>query len=144
MGRESGRDAIAAAIEILGRKDLSVSEIRQKLESGGFSAEEIDRSVARLEERRILNDRRLAGRLAESLRKKGFSDTAIRQKLASRGIADEAAESAVGDCTISVADILASKRWKSAGQAARFLAARGHDPDEVREAIESHFQEHDP
>lgn len=141
MDRSTGRNALSVAIELLGRKELSVYETRQKLETMGLDAAEIEEAVNRLLDRRILNDRRLAERLAQVLVAKGYAAAMVQHRLAKRGISTDDAEAALQEFRPNAIEVLLSRRWKSLGQAARFLSARGFDSDEVRQAIESHFGE---
>lgn len=144
MDKPPGPDALSSAIEFLSRRELSLSETQKKLEEQGFTPEDIGAALRRLSERRILDDRRLADTLAQHLVRKGYALTSIRERLAARGIESVAAESAIEGLASTARDVIGSRRWKSSAQAARFLAAHGFEPDEVREAIESHFEEHSP
>lgn len=60
--------AWGAAIALLARRDLSEGEVRSKLLRREYSEPEIERVVARLRERRHLDDRRLARSLAAAKR----------------------------------------------------------------------------
>src|SRR5208283_416991 len=52
--------ALKYALKILGYRDRSISETRQKLTGKGFSKDVVDGTLAYLEEKAFIDDRRLA------------------------------------------------------------------------------------
>jgi regulatory protein len=84
--------AETSALRLLGRRDYSRSELRRKLTGKGFSNEEAEGVLSQFEDRGLLNDRRLAQRLADSYsREKLWGPQKLLQKLVQRGIPGEMA-----------------------------------------------------
>ena len=84
--------AEASAMRLLGRRDYSRSELCRKLTGKGYSAAEADGVVTRFEARGLLNDWKLAQRLAAFyFREKLWGPQKLLQKLVQRGIPVEMA-----------------------------------------------------
>jgi len=82
----------ATAMRLLGRRDYSRSELRRKLTGKGFSPGEADGVLSQFEARGLLNDLKLAQRLAGFyLREKLWGPQKLLQKLVQRGIPVEMA-----------------------------------------------------
>jgi len=80
-------NAQAAALRLLGRRDYSREEMRRKLAGRGFSPGETDGALEQFETRGLLDDRKLAHRLAGYYsREKLWGPQKIFQKLTQRGI----------------------------------------------------------
>lgn len=120
MGEE--RSGFTRALDILSRRDHSEAELALKLRRKGIGDDEIEAAVGRLRELGYLNDRRLAGRIAESALADGkMMGPRLSRELRRRGIPRDLA-----------ADALAR-------------AADGHDPREaVRELLAGKFPSFDP
>lgn len=120
MGEE--RSGFARALDILSRRDQSEGELALKLRRKGVGEEEIETVVARLRELGYLNDRRLAGRIAESAMADGrMVGPRLSRELLRRGIPRELAAEAMA------------------------RAAEGHDPrGAVREILACKFSRFDP
>lgn len=78
--------ALEKAMELLARQEQSSARLREKLRQRGYASEEIDAAVARLEERRYLNDEESCARQYQTM----YEETAmslrqIEQKLLTRG-----------------------------------------------------------
>src|SRR5919108_196085 len=113
---EPGRGAMTYALDVLSRRDRSEAELARKLRRKGFGGEEIEAVGARLRELGYLDDRRLAGRLAEAAVAGGrMVGQRLRLELIRRGItramAEEALEAASAghDEQGAVAELLARK-----------------------------------
>jgi regulatory protein len=79
-------------MRLLGRRDYSCSELRRKLTGKGFSAGEADGVLTQFEARGLLNDWKLAQRLAGFYsREKLWGPQKLLQKLIQRGIPVEMA-----------------------------------------------------
>src|SRR5512139_532413 len=81
----------AAAVRLLGRRDCGSSELRRKLIGKGFSAGEVDGVITQLDNRGLLNDWKLAQRLAGYFGEKLWGPQKLLQKLVQRGIPFEIA-----------------------------------------------------
>ena len=83
-------------MRLLGRRDYSRSELRQKLTGKGFSAGETEGVLTRFEARGLLDDWKLAQRLAGFYsREKLWGPQKLLQKLVQRGISVEMAREVV-------------------------------------------------
>ncbi len=106
-----------AALALLGRRDYTAAELRQRLLDKEHPRDEVDAEIAALTEDRTINDRRVATahiRIASQI--KGRGRLRIRQELAARGIerrlADELiAELPAEDETAAIAKFLGRKRY---------------------------------
>lgn len=79
--------AEASAIRLLGRRDYSRSELRRKLIGKGFSPGEVDEVLTQFDARGLLNDWKLAQRLAGYYSGgKLWGPQKLLQKLVQRGI----------------------------------------------------------
>jgi regulatory protein len=79
--------AQAAALRLMGRRDYSCQELRQKLAEKGFPAGEVDGVVGDFERRGLLDDLKLAQRLAQYYsRDKLWGPQKVLAKLSQRGI----------------------------------------------------------
>jgi regulatory protein len=75
------------ALKLLGRRDYTTAEIRQKLLDREFSAEDVDAAVDGLIADRLLDDRRTAAaHLRTASRVKGRGRLRIQQELQARGV----------------------------------------------------------
>jgi regulatory protein len=79
--------AQAAALRLLGRRDYSCQELRRKLAGKGFPAEEVDGVLGDFKGRGLLDDSKLAQRLAQFYsREKLWGPQKVVAKLSQRGI----------------------------------------------------------
>ena len=140
------------ALDLLALRPRSISELRQKLIRKGEPTANVDAAIARLREQKLLDDAEFARQFARSkVVSAGASRRRISMELArkgvERGVVDEAID-ALGETEgidVSAAvHRVAEKKWKSLAKldeatAKRrlyaFLARRGFNPDEIREAM---------
>jgi len=83
---------------MLGRRELSEAQVRQRLARKGHDEETIDAAIARLKSDRSLDDVRVAGAIARSeisLRKRG--KLRVKRRIEAAGIAAETAQRAVDE-----------------------------------------------
>ena len=83
---------------MLGRRELSEAQVRQRLAKRGHDDAEIDAAVARLKSDRSLDDSRVAGAIARSetsLRKRG--KLRVKRRIEAAGIAPAIAQRAIDD-----------------------------------------------
>lgn len=139
--------AHSAAVRMLGQREHSCAEIRQKLRRK-FSALEvscIESLIEEFVERGWLSDQRFAEVLVRSRANRGYGPYYIRRELATKGIDDTQAESALESAEIDWYESavgLIGRRFPEAGcdlqvweKAARFLQRRGFSGDVVRKAL---------
>ena len=85
-------------LKLLARRELSVAELRARLQDRGFPPEDIDVAIARLLESGALDDRRVAGAFARTAVKvKGRGRLRVVQELLHMGISQQIASEAVGE-----------------------------------------------
>ena len=131
---------------MLGRRELSEAQVRQRLAKRGHDEDSIDAAVMRLKSDRSLDDARVAGAIARSeisLRKRG--KLRVRRRIEAAGIAAETAQRAVdetfqeidGDALIAAA---LDKRLRGRTRIEddrefqrlyRYLASQGFESDRI-------------
>jgi len=140
------------ALSLLGFRARSVAELRRKLLQKGEPADQVESVIARLIDQKLLDDADFAREFARSkVLGAGSSRLRILQELARKGVPRDVAEQAVDglqenegiDPSTSIHRV-AEKKWKSLakldGATKRrrlyaFLARRGFNPDEIRDAL---------
>jgi regulatory protein len=134
------------AVRLLGLRSHSAVELGRKLERRGFDEDTIASVLARLSERRYLDDSEFARQLVNH-RSRARGGAAIAAELASKGVARSVAQAAVADidpeAEIEAAAAFA-RRWLPRAEpgslrsllqiASPRLARRGYAPGVVREA----------
>jgi regulatory protein len=110
------------ALRRLARRDHSEVELRRALRARGHPTEEIDEALARLRERRWLDDGAYAERFARSrLAHHGLGRGRIRQGLRERGVSREQAEAGLRAALREVPedevlDRVARRYWRQHGR----------------------------
>jgi regulatory protein len=92
------RDAYLAGLKMLGRRELSEAQVRQRLARRGYEPDSVDAAVARLREERAIDDARVAEaivRTQSSIRGRGR--LRVLREVESAGIAAAIARRAVDD-----------------------------------------------
>ncbi len=165
VGRKLDQQALAAlmaegavvaaydrALNILGFRDRSATELRRSLIKKGIEAEPAIAAVGRLQESGLVDDARYARALARSRAlNAGVSRLRIAQDLARRGVPRDIADAAISEVweeeevdQTSAAIALARRRAPSLASldpASRrrrlygFLGRRGYSGDEIRKAM---------
>jgi regulatory protein len=90
--------AYVDGLKMLGRRELSEAQVRQRLAKRGHDEDSIDAAVTRLKSDRSLDDVRVAGAIARSeisLRKRG--KLRVKRRIEAAGIAAETAQRAVDE-----------------------------------------------
>ena len=85
-------------LKMIGRRELSEKQVRQRLARKEHSQEDIDDAVSRLREERVIDDRRVAGAIARTetgLRKRG--KVRVRMQIERAGISKEIAKAALDE-----------------------------------------------
>ena len=133
-------------LKMLGRRELSEAQIRQRLARREHDPEAIDAAVARLLEERAIDDARVAAAIARTetgIRKRGR--LRVRRKIESAGISPATARRAVDEVfgALDDEDLLQSalaKRLRRGASIAdqrefnrlyRYLVGQGFEPDRV-------------
>jgi regulatory protein len=125
--------AFAAAVQALARRDLTATELEQRLTRAGFPPEACADAIARAADAGYLDDARAAAERARVLADRNASDAAVRADLERRGVGEEAIEAALAGLVPEAdrAERLA-RRLGGGLRAARALARKGY-PEEVVE-----------
>ncbi len=92
------RDAYLAGLKMLGRRELSEAQVRQRLARRGHEPDSVDAAVARLRQERAIDDTRVAEaivRTQSSIRGRG--KLRVLREVESAGIAAAIARRAVDD-----------------------------------------------
>ena len=140
------RRAYIDALRMLGRRELSEAQIRQRLARREHDPEAIDEAVARLIEERAIDDNRVAqaiARMETGIRKRG--KLRVRRKIESAGISPATAKRALDEVfgSLDDDDLLESalaKRLRRGATIAdqrefnrlyRYLVGQGFEPQRV-------------
>jgi len=122
--------AFDKAVELVARRPHFREELRRKLESRGFDAEEVDAALLRLAELGHLDDRALAGAETARLRsRRGLGRVAVAAELARKGADREAIDAALESASEDDLAIArsAAGRWLRAHAPNRAALARHLD-----------------
>src|SRR5215217_1693806 len=145
--RTEGERAIDLAYKAVARRDLTVAELRTRLERKHVPPEAIDEAVAELEETGFLDDARYARQFAEDKRELDqWGTDRIASDLRRRGIAPQLIDAAVStrdrDSELRTALLLLKQRYQKApgddrdrDRAWQVLVRRGYSPDLAYDAI---------
>jgi regulatory protein len=142
------------ALDLLEFRPRSVAELRRKLLEKGAPAAEVDETIARLLDQKLLDDADFAYQFARSrVLGAGSSRFRIVQELRRKGVARDIADRAVETLTevegiepTATIHRVAEKKWKSLSKLDDFtrrrrlygfLARRGFNPDEIRTALDA-------
>jgi len=144
---DTTESAYLAALRFLSYRLRSKKEIVDRLNQKGFTSDQIDQVIVRLEEERMVDDQRFAESWAES--RKVFrprSKNWISRELRSKGIPSPQIEKALSEIgsdaqlALSAAQ-KAHRRWKSDSidefrqHCTAFLARRGFTYESIREVL---------
>jgi regulatory protein len=139
-------------LKLLGRRELSEKQVRQRLARKEYQPDEIDEAVARLREERAINDHRVAEAIARTetgIRKRG--KIRVRMQLERAGIAKETAKAAIDGVFEGIDDaalLESSLRKRLRGRETiaddrefarlfRFLIGQGFESDRVMTALKA-------
>jgi regulatory protein len=145
--------AYVDGLKMLGRRELSEKQVRQRLARKEYPQDEIDDAVARLREERAINDQRVAEAIARTetgIRKRG--KVRVRMQLERAGIAKDTAKQAIDDVFEGIDDealIESSLRKRLRGRATiaddrefarlfRYLIGQGFESDRVMKALKAY------
>jgi len=145
--------AYVAALKMLGRRELSERQVRQRLARKGYEDEDINAAVERLKQDSSLDDERAARAMAHaetSLKKRG--QLRVKQRLQAAGISPAVAQRAIQETFESIdADALLTsalqKRLRGREHIAdeaefqrlyRYLVGQGFEPDRILALLRRH------
>ncbi len=136
------QDAFGALVDSLSRRDLTSTELEQRLLRAGFDATACSNALARASDAGYLDDARVALERARRLAQRGASDAAIRAELDRRGVSDEDVAQALAAVAPESerAEELAT-RLGGGARAARALGRKGYPEDVVERTIRLHIAE---
>jgi regulatory protein len=147
--RTESERAIDLAYKAVARRDLTVAELRARLERKHVPPEAIDDAVAELEETGFLDDARYARQFAEDKRELDrWGSDRIAADLRRRGIAPQLIDAAVSshdrDSELRTALLLLRQRYSHAprddrerDRAWQMLVRRGYSPEIAYDAIKA-------
>ncbi len=153
------RTAYVDALQMLGRRELSVKQVRERLADREHSVEDIERAIDLLIENRALDDARVAAAYVRTaVRVKGRGRLRIQRELHEMGIDKETASEALAaafgetDERALIAKALQKKlrgkpKITDAAEYARvyqFLMRQGFSPAAVSAALRAHRKGTDP
>jgi regulatory protein len=137
-------------LKMLGRRELSETQVRQRLARKEYPQDEIEAAVERLRDERAINDQRVAEAIVRTetgIRKRG--KVRVRLQLERAGIAKETARQAIDDVFEGIdgdALLESSLRKRLRGRETiaddrefqrlfRYLVAQGFESDRVMQAL---------
>lgn len=136
--------ARALALRMLRASAKLGSEVRTRLAERGFSPEVIERTIAELQAKRVLNDAATLDAAVASAKRRGYGVDHIRASLLRRGAREEEVEAVLQGIDEreqqAIAESLLTERptYKSRPKSAiRLLESRGFNEDTVRTVIEN-------
>ena len=130
------KDAFGVVVDALARRDLTSTELEQRLARAGFEAAARADAIARAAAAGYLDDERVAVERARRLAERDASDAAIRAELLRRGVGEAAVEAALEALPPETerAKRLAL-RLGGGPRAARALVRKGYAQDVVEHAV---------
>lgn len=144
------RSAYVEGLMLLGRRELSESQVRTRLARRGYETDDIDAAIERLKEERSIDDARVAGAIARtqtSLRHRGRRR--VRMEIEKAGIAGATALAATDevfddlDPEVHLAEALGRRLRgdrpisddREFQRLYRYLVAQGFESDRVLKAL---------
>lgn len=140
---EETKEALAIALKKLEAMDRTEAEIRKLLAK--FSPGSIEEVIEFLNQKRMLNDLRVASRLVEKHQsRKALGDSGLIAKLNAKGASESVIEAALSNAPSEESRIEAllganPKYLGDRGKMARFLYGKGFSEESIESALERHF-----
>lgn len=149
---------MAVALRMLARRPVSEGELLRRLSEKGFPRDETGRTLARLRELGLADDRKMCEgllRLYRESRRYGRSKivAALRRRLIPPELIDEVVRGlSGGDEELEAASAALARKFRGgvppgregAAKAWRFLAARGFSPETCRRALGRQTEDAEP
>jgi regulatory protein len=135
---------VAAAVELLARRDYSSGELTAKLRERGFAASAVHAVVSDLIEQRFIDDARSAAHRVSYQIGRGHGPLRIRRELAELEFDELLIETALAEHSWAqlARDVRVRKfgperpyDWRERARQARFLQYRGFSADHIRSAL---------
>ena len=140
-------------LKMLGRRELSEKQVRQRLARNAYEQDEIDEAVARLREERAIDDQRVAEAIARTetgIRKRG--KVRVRMQLERAGIGIDTAGAGIDSVFDAIDDaalLESSLRKRLRGRETiaderefarlfRYLIGQGFESDRVMKALKAY------
>jgi regulatory protein len=134
------------ALDILARREHSVAELREKLQSREFQPEEIEQTLSALTEDGLLSEPRFIDSFLASYTRRGHGPLWLRAELERRGIDGAQASAALAGHAVDWASQVRAVRakrfgaespadYKERARQSRFLQYRGFSAEQVRAAF---------
>jgi len=150
---EPGVSAYLDGLRMLGRRELSEAQVRQRLARKGHPSDEIDAAVDRLRRERAIDDARVAEAIAHTettVRRRG--KLRVRRQIEQAGIAPATARHAIDEVFASIDDEALleealARRLKGRDRLTdeaefrrlfRYLVGQGFEPDRVMAILKRH------
>jgi regulatory protein len=138
---------------MLGRRELSEAQVRQRLARKGHEADAVDRAIDRLRAERAIDDARVAEAIAHTettVRRRG--KLRVRRQIEQAGIAPATARNAIDSVFDAIDDAALleaalAKRLRGRDRIAderefrrlfRYLVGQGFEPDRVMTILKKH------
>lgn len=140
------RPALDVALRLLARREHSRRELRTKLSSRGYEADEIGRTLDRLAGRNLVSDERFAEAFLRSRLERGQGPLKIRAQLKERGVDAPLVDAVLKEAEVDWDLRAAAARSRRFGEPppgnredmarqARFLRGRGFSEGQVARAV---------
>ena len=156
---EPKASAYVDGLKMLGRRELSEAQVRQRLARKGHPSDEIDAAVDRLRQERAIDDARVAEAIAHTettVRRRG--KLRVRRQIEQAGIAPATARHAIDEVFEGVDDEALleealARRLKGRDRLAdeaefrrlfRYLVSQGFEPDRVMAILKRHNEAQRP
>jgi len=156
MAAIQAADCYEAALTMLDQSAKTEGEMRRKLIVKGYVAPAAEATVERLKENRLLDDRRIAERIAESQISKPVGVYALKRKLQAKQLSSEDIEAAMegfdDEQQAEACKAAASKLWKkysdlpareARAKLSQALGRRGFSWDAISGAVDEIISEWD-
>jgi regulatory protein len=150
---EPRASAYIDGLKMLGRRELSEAQVRQRLARKGHEPDEIDAAVDRLRQERAIDDARVAEAIAHTeTAVRGRGKLRVRRHIEQAGIAAETARRVTDEVFSEIDDETLleqalAKRLRGRDRLAdeaefrrlfRYLVGQGFEPDRVMTALRKH------
>ncbi|MDX1304075.1 recombination regulator RecX [Photobacterium sp.] len=140
------QSAQEAAVGYLSRRDHAETELRRKLTTRGFEAQEIDLAISHCQEYGWLNDTRYAAMMVRNGVAKGWGALRIKQEMKMKGVGEDIVNHAIDESDIDWYEHgkeVAQRKFgetvidspKEKARRFRFLQYRGFDFDQINYAL---------
>jgi regulatory protein len=139
-------------MDLLARREHSAQELRIKLISRDFDADEIDLAIERLIDEGLLSDARFAEAFVASRVRKGQGPIRIRGDLEQRGVAGELIEAVLeradADWFVIAREVpqrkygaTSPREYRERARQSRFLQYRGFNGEQISRAFDSNDED---